>query len=95
MMQYLYFMFEVLKERPRPKRVYPYRSHLMMQYLCFMFEVLKERPRPKRVYPYRTCLMLQYQCFVAVFEVLKGEAQTKEGVPIQVTSYDAISLLYV
>ena len=53
------------KGRPKPKRVYPYRSHLMMQYLCFMFEVLK------------------------------GETQTKEGVPIQVTSYDAISLLYV
>ena len=26
--------------------------------------------------------MLQYQCFVAGFEVLKGETQTKEGVPI-------------
>ena len=64
------------------------RCSINVLWLCLKY--WKGRPRPKRVYPYRSHLMMQYLCFM--FEVLKGEAQTKEGVPIQDVSYAAVSM---
>ena len=92
MLQYCFVaVFEMLKGKTRTKEGVPIQD---MFFAASIFAIClkcwKARPKPKRVYPYRTCLMLLYLCFM--FEVLKMETHTEEGVPIRNLSYAVVSM---